>query len=151
MAPMGPGLEAVDHVGEARGGFGEVGRVDLGDVAQADDLGARARAGDEGLHLLGGQVLGLVQDDVFIEEGAAAHEVQGLDADPVAYQVVGDGAAPITGLAALGAVGEDLQVVHEGAHPGGHLFLLGAGQETDVLAHRDRDARHDDFLVNGLV
>ncbi len=43
---MGPAAEAVDHVGEAGGGLGEVGRVDLRDVAQADHLGARAGAGD---------------------------------------------------------------------------------------------------------
>src|SRR5690606_4237871 len=47
---VGPVLEPVHGVGQARGGFGQVGRVDLFDVAQADDLGAGAGAGDQGLH-----------------------------------------------------------------------------------------------------
>src|SRR5882672_12084393 len=40
VARMGPAFHAVDHVGQARAAFGQVGRVDLGDVAQAHHLGA---------------------------------------------------------------------------------------------------------------
>ncbi len=40
---------------------------------------------------------------------------------------------------------EHFEVVHEGAHPGLHLFLFGAGQEANVLAERNRHARHDDL------
>ncbi len=40
---------------------------------------------------------------------------------------------------------QHLEVVHERAHPRLHLFFLGAGQEADVFAERNRHARHDDF------
>src|SRR3546814_7787911 len=39
---VGPVLESVHGVGQAGRGLGEIGRVDLLDVAQAHDLGARA-------------------------------------------------------------------------------------------------------------
>jgi hypothetical protein len=38
-------------------------RVDLVDVPGEDDLRARARPGDDRLHLMGGEVLGLVHDE----------------------------------------------------------------------------------------
>ena len=46
------------------------------------------------------------------------------------------------------------QVVHvvvEGAHPGRHLFLFGAGQKADVLAHGDRrSGEHHPFEALGI-
>ncbi|ENO86542.1 dehydrogenase [Thauera aminoaromatica S2] len=142
---MGPALEAVDHEGEARRTLGEVGRVDLRDVAHADHLGAGAGARDQGLHLLGREVLRLVDDEELVEESAAAHEVQALDLDAAADEVAGGRATPVAALAG-GAV-EHVEVVLERAHPGCHLFFLGAGQEADVLAHRNGDAGHDDLAV----
>ncbi len=44
-------------------------------------------------------------------------------------------------------LGEYLEIVHQGAHPRGHLFFLGPRQETDVLAHRHGHPGHDDLLV----
>src|SRR5258708_11637867 len=46
----------------SRAAFGEVRRVDLRQVAQADDLGAGAGPRDQRLHLLGREVLRLVDD-----------------------------------------------------------------------------------------
>src|SRR6478672_2230595 len=103
-----PRLEAVDGVSEARRGLGEVGRVDLFDIAQADDLGAGTGAGDQGLHLLGRQVLRLVEDEVARQEGTPTHEVHRPDLDPRRQQVVGRRAAP--GTAVL-VVGQHFQVV----------------------------------------
>src|SRR5690606_16408037 len=131
VGAVAPVLEAVHGVGQAGGGFGEVGRVDLLDVAHADDLGAGAGAGDQGFHLLGRQVLRLVDDHPAVEEGAAAHEVHRADLDAAGQQLVGGAAAP--GAVILG-VGEHFQVVGQRAHPGRHLLFLGAGQEADVLA-----------------
>ncbi len=45
MTGVRPALEAIDDVGQARTAFGQVGCVDLRDVAQADHLGARAGPG----------------------------------------------------------------------------------------------------------
>ena len=60
--PCGQPLKRSTAIGQARAAFGQVGRVDLRQVAQADDLGARAGARDQRLHLLGRQVLRLVDD-----------------------------------------------------------------------------------------
>ena len=145
---MRPVLETIHRVGQARGGLGQVRGVDLLDVAQADDLGAGAGTGDQRLHLLRGEVLRLVQDQVARQEGTAAHEVHRADLDAAGQQVVGGLAAP--GAAFL-VVREHFQVVGQRAHPRRHLLLLGARQETDVLADADRGAGHDDLAVALLV
>ena len=58
MAAMLPVLEPVDDVGQSGSCFGKIGRVDLCDISQADDLGAGTGTGNQCLHLLRGQVLG---------------------------------------------------------------------------------------------
>ncbi|MPN17378.1 hypothetical protein SDC9_164731 [bioreactor metagenome] len=40
---------------------------------------------------------------------------------------------------------KDFEVVFQRAHPRRHLLFLAAGQETDVLADRNRDTGHDDL------
>src|SRR5882672_698417 len=149
MPGVRPVLHAVDDVGEAGAAFGEVGRVDLRDVAQAHHLGAGAGARHQRLHLLRRQVLRLVDDQPLVHEGAAAHEVERLHLDARAHQIARRGAAPLA--ARLVGDVEDVEVVLERAHPGQHLFLFGAGQEADVLADRHRDARHDDLGVALVV
>src|ERR1700722_11469396 len=94
-------MEPVDHVCEAGRGFRQVGCVDLRNIPQTDQLGAGTCARDQGFHLLGGQILSLIDDDEAVQEGAAAHEVQGADLDPVPEQVVCGAASP-------GAPGLDL-------------------------------------------
>src|SRR5688572_7278763 len=49
-------------------------KIDLRDVAGDDRLRPEAQTGQEHLHLLGGRVLRLVEDDERVVEGAAAHE-----------------------------------------------------------------------------
>ena len=53
MSGVRPVLEAVDGESQARRGFGQIRGINLFNVAQADDLGARSGAGDQGFHLLG--------------------------------------------------------------------------------------------------
>src|SRR5688572_4664804 len=146
---VGPVLHAIDDVGEARAAFGEVRRVDLRDVAQAHHLRARPGARHQRLHLLGREVLRLVDDQPLVDEGAPAHEVERLDLDARAHQVPRRRAPPLAARLVGGV--EDIEVVLERPHPGLHLLLLGAGQEADVLAQRHRDARHDDLAVALLV
>ena len=59
---MCPTLEAVDHVSQTRTTFGQVGGIDLRDVAQTDHLGTGAGAGDQGFHLLRRQILRFIDD-----------------------------------------------------------------------------------------
>src|SRR5512146_1084556 len=58
-----------------------VGQVYLGDVAGHHDLRAEPEAGEEHLHLLGGGVLRLVEDDERVVEAASAHEGERGDLD----------------------------------------------------------------------
>ena len=146
---MRPALEAVDDVGQARAALGQVGRVDLRDIAQADHLGARTGARDQRLHLLRRQVLRLVDDQVLVDEGAAAHEVERLDLDARADQV--RVAARPHSPPASSVLLSTSRLSSSAPIHGVHLFLLGAGQEADVLADRHRDARHDDLVVALVV
>src|SRR5689334_121767 len=51
VAAVRPALEAIDDIGQAGAALGQVRRVDLRDIAQADDLGAGPGPGDQRLHL----------------------------------------------------------------------------------------------------
>src|SRR3977135_1211859 len=57
VSGMRPAAEAIHDIRETRGHLRKVGRIDLGDVAEAGELGAGAGAGGQCLHLLGGEVL----------------------------------------------------------------------------------------------
>src|ERR1700728_3570995 len=58
-----PSVKSVYHVGESGRGFREVGRVNLRNIAQTHHFGAGSGAGDQRLHLLGRQILSLIEDD----------------------------------------------------------------------------------------
>src|SRR5215472_6480529 len=62
MPGMRPAPEAIDRVCEAGGHFRQVGRVDLGDVPEAGELGAGAGTRNQRLHLFRRQVLRLVEN-----------------------------------------------------------------------------------------
>src|SRR5665213_1466866 len=95
---MRPSLEAVDDIREPGAPFGEVGRVDLRDIAEAHDLGAGSGACDQRLHLLGRQVRRFVDDQELVDERAPAHEVEALDLDPRADEIARGGASPFAGF-----------------------------------------------------
>lgn len=52
MPTVLPILESIHDIGQTRGCFGQVGGIDLSDVAQANHLGARPGPCDQGFHLL---------------------------------------------------------------------------------------------------
>ena len=62
------------------------GEIDLGHVAVHHHFRVEALAREDHFHLLGRGVLGLVQDDEAVVQGAAAHERQRRDLDGVALQ-----------------------------------------------------------------
>ena len=90
----------------------------------------------------------LVNDQELVQEGAAAHEIQGLDLDARADQVLRRGTPPLT-RRIIGLL-QDIEVILQRAHPRRHLFFLATGQEADVLAYRHGDAGHDDLAVHLL-
>jgi len=63
MSRKRPSMKSVDHVGESRGGLCQVGRINLRDIAQTHHFRAGAGARDQRFHLLGGQILGFIDDD----------------------------------------------------------------------------------------
>lgn len=64
---MLPSLKAFYHIGKTRTAFRQVRRIDLRDIAEAHDLGPRASACDERLHLFGREVLCLIDDDKLLQ------------------------------------------------------------------------------------
>ena len=108
--------------------------VHLGDIAGDHSPGAEADAGQEHLHLLGGGVLGLVEDDEARIERAAPHERQWRHLDGASLQ------KPLHSLAAHHVV----QRVVEGAQVGIDLGHQVAGEESEPLPRLDRGTGEDD-------
>ncbi|MNH12414.1 hypothetical protein D3C79_719530 [compost metagenome] len=128
-------IDPLQHFqGVAQAGFGAARQVHLGDVAGHHRLGVEADAGQEHLHLLGGGVLGLVQDDEGVIEGAAAHIGERRHFDDVALHQL---------LDALEAQHLEQGVI-EGAQVG--IDLLGEipGQEAEFLTGFHRRAGQQD-------
>ena len=81
MAAVSPTFEANHYVGQPAGAFGQIRRINLRDITQADDLGAGAGTRYQRLDLLGRQILGFVDDQILADEGASAHEIERFDFD----------------------------------------------------------------------
>ena len=81
-------LQNVAHLLQT--GCGTTGQVNLGDVTGNDHFRTEAQAGKEHLHLFGGGVLRLVEDDERIVEGAAAHVRQRGDLNGARLHELGD-------------------------------------------------------------
>ena len=140
---MFPAFEAIYHIGQAGASFSEVRRINLCDVPHAHHLGAGTCAGDQRLHLFGREILRFVDDYIFVEESAPAHEVEGFNLDPRTNQIARGGTPPIAAFF-IGLI-QHVEIVFQRAHPGCHFFFLGAGQKSDVFAYRNGHAGDDDF------
>ena len=127
-------LQNVAHLLQA--GCGATGQVNLGDIAGDDHLRTEAQAGQEHLHLLGGGVLRLVEDDERVVEGAAAHVRQRCDLNGARLHELGDG----FGLEHV------VQRVVERAQVRVNLLVEGAGQEAQTLAGLHGGAGEDNAV-----
>src|SRR5208282_2745237 len=112
------------------------GQVDLRYVAGDHCLGTESQSGDEHLHLFRGRVLGFVEDDEGVVQGASAHEGYGRDLDDIFFEVTFD---------ALGVEHVKERVV-QGPEIGINLLLQGAGEKTQAFAGLDCRARQDDAV-----
>ena len=110
------------------------GKVDLRDVSRDDRLGAEAEAGQEHLHLLGGRVLRLVEDDEGVVQRAAPHEGERGDLDDLPLEEPPD----------LLVAEDVVEGVVERAEVGVHLLGEVARQEAELLARLHRGAAEDD-------
>jgi hypothetical protein len=127
-------LEALgDHAETVRGVI-DVGVVDLLRVAREHDLGALTAARDDGLHLVGRQVLRLVDDQELVRQAAATDVREGLDLDGAALEQL-EKAAPTRRLGAA-LREQELEVVEDRLHPGVELLVDVSRQEADVAAER---------------
>src|SRR5438270_5727740 len=82
----GQTLDPIEDLLEGDEPTAPTGDVDLGDVTRDDHLGAEADSRQEHLHLLGGGVLGLVEDDEAVVERAPAHESERRHLDGAALE-----------------------------------------------------------------
>ena len=112
------------------------GQVDLGDVAGDEELGVFAHTGKEHLELALGGVLCLVEDDVSIVEGTAAHEGEWRDLDGLILEV-GD---------EFGHRHHIAEGVVEGLEVRIEFVAHVAGQEAEVLTGLHRRTGQDDAL-----
>ena len=141
---MAPAFEPIHHISQATRALGQIWRINLGDITQADNLGARTGTGHQRLDLFGSQILGFINNDKLVDEGTAAHKVERLDLDLGADQVLGSCPTPVATII-VGLV-EYFQIVVKGAHPWRHFFFFGTRKKTDIFTDRHRDPGDDDYL-----
>src|SRR4051794_17468922 len=127
------GQDVADH--DETGAAAAV-EVDLGDVARHDHLRVEAKPRKEHLHLLGGRVLRLVEDDEAVVQGPAAHEGEWRDLDRAALEVL---------VHALG-LEHVVERVEERPQVGVDLGHHVARQEAEPLAGLDGRAREHDAV-----
>ena len=74
MGVQGMLTDAVDEIGEAVRLCIQVGGINLVDIAGKYDFCALAGPGDDGFHLVGGQVLGFINNKADIRQASATDE-----------------------------------------------------------------------------
>ena len=111
-------------------------QIDLRDVARDHRLGVEAQTSNEHLHLFGGSVLRLVEDDEAVVERPSSHEGDGGDLDDVALQIAVD----------LLLVEQVVERVVQRAQIGIHFLLQSTGEKSEALAGFYRRAREDDAV-----
>src|SRR2546430_2206500 len=121
---------------EEAGSPAPFGEVDLGDVTGNDDVRAEPESGQEHLHLLGGRVLRLVEDDERVVEGAAPHEGERRDLDDTPVH------QPCDDLGVEHVVERVVERTEVRVDLGEDV----PGQEAEPLARLDRRARQDDAV-----
>ena len=141
--------QPINDVGESIRLLIEVGRVDLTDVARQNDLGVFARPRDDGFDLVGGEVLGLIDDENDIGQRPASDVGQGRNLDFAIPLHVFDGAVlPLVGpKLAL----DELQVVKQRLHVGIDLLLCVAWEKAQIFVAEGHDGPGQNDLVEALV
>src|SRR5208337_3509450 len=112
------------------------GQVNLRHVAGDHRLGTESQAGDEHLHLLGGGVLRLVQNDEGIVQGASAHESDRSNLDDIFFEITLD-ALRVEHVKERVVQGTQIRI---------DFLLQGAGEKAQAFSGLDRRARQDDAV-----
>ncbi len=158
--------EAVSGVDEAVGSGVYVGVVDLGGVSYHDEFAVFAHSGDDGFGFEGGELLGFIEDEVALGNGAAADVAEGFDfydaffdegfvgftAGAAGEEVLGFGGFSFFagGGASTGGGGEEeFEGVVDGLQPGAHFFIEGAGEVAEGFASHGDDWAADGEAAGG--
>ncbi len=143
-------LHPIDEVGQAVRVAVQIRVIDLEDVAREHELGAVAGTGDDGLHLVRGEVLRLVDDEVDVDQAASPDVRERRNHQLLLVEHLADALVARVGHPPL--VLDDAQVVVERLHVGIELRLDVAGQVPDVLVgQRHHRAGHVDLAILLLV
>ena len=140
----------VAQVCEAVGPLVQIRLVDLLYVAREHYLGALPGPGDDGLDLMRGEILGFVYDEENPAQTAAADIGQRGDEKLLVFEH----RVYLQGLAAarLEAVAYHVEIVHQRLYERGHLALLVAREEAQVLiAKYHCRSREYDLVESGLL
>ncbi len=125
--------QGIHGLDEARGFIAW--EVDLGDIAGDDGLGVVTQAGQEHEHLFHGTVLGFIEDDEGVVQGAAAHVGEGGDFDSsscaVLFYLLG-GHHIVQGVVEWPEVGCDFFVEVTGQESQGFAGLDGGAGKNDA-------------------
>ena len=146
MPGDGVALELLDGDGQTVGNGIDVHVVDLFNIACEDDLGAFSNTGDDGLELMGIQVLGLINDDVGIGNRAATDERHCFDLNGA---VVKEHLKSFLSTPALLSISRKKvpEVVLDWSNPRFHLLFHRSWEVTNVLSKRLDWTTNDQALV----
>src|SRR5574341_1913225 len=147
MARDGLFLEPINHVGEAVARRVDIRIVYLIRVAGQHDFGPLPRPGDDGLDLVGREVLGLVHDQVLVRHAPAADIGERLHLDHAEIEEALEVLPALAPRHGGRCAHEKIEVVADRLHPGPELLLDVARQKPDVLAQGEDGAGDHQPLV----
>ncbi len=148
MAGNGLFLEPLDHIGKPVARRIDVGIVDLVRIAGQHHLRALARPGDDGLDLVGRQVLRLVHDEVLVRHAPASYVGERLHLDHAQVKKALDVLPALAPRRRCRGSHQKIEIVADRLHPGLELLVDVAGQEADVLPERKHGAGDHQALVD---
>src|SRR3954454_15487529 len=99
MAAVVRPFEPVYDVSQPRAAFRQIRRIDLRNIAQAENFSGRSGTGDERFHLLWSQVLSLVNNEELVDERSSTHEIERFYLDARANQIERGRTSPFAGTA----------------------------------------------------
>ena len=153
-------LEALHQPSEAVAFSIHIGIVDLVRIPGKHDFGALAHPSHDRLHLVGGEVLGLVHHHELARNRTTAdvadrlhlEQAHALEVCPIAAWPAVTAASPSsTPPLLLTATEQKVEVVDDWLHPGTHFFVQIAWEKADLLAEGNHRAGHQQALVEPLV
>jgi hypothetical protein len=139
-------LEVLGQKTQSIGAGIHVGIIDLVGVAGEDHFGALSRAGQNGFHFMGRQVLGLVHDEELLRNAATTNVGQRLNAQVTRFFELACGHGGASALLHVGC-DDELKIVIDGLHVRAQLFVHVARQIAEISAHGHDRAAHQKLVV----